>query len=234
MVRKYPERIAARMTRIINQDEVLLIRQNTKINFGSSNAIIGTVFMTNPGSFDFKHTKGWAEFKSGNGLLNVLETEDFADLTMQNLIEVIREGYKNANLGSPDGIVQVFNISNVVQSKGEKAEDYYKKVRVLLEKSDEYGVSLIQEPVTNNKQIFLETCMSSKFIIMGFVDNVFSEKVSNLISWSHVISEKLIVATDKKKRFSHPRRWRTERHLKEQAIGRMSEVLNTSQLGSKI
>ncbi|WP_099331464.1 hypothetical protein [Priestia aryabhattai] len=228
MVRKYPERITARMTRIIGQDEVFLIRQNTKIKFGSSEAIIGTVFMTNPGSFDFKHTKGWADFKSGKGHSNVLEAEDYADLTTQNLIEVIREGYKHANLGYPDGIVQIFNISNVVQSKGEDVENSHKKVTILIEESDDHELSLIQELVTNNEQKFLEACMSSKFIIMGFVDNVFSENVSALINWSHVISHRLIVAIDKKKRFSHPRRWRTERYLKEFAISEMCRILKNS------
>ncbi|WP_400244581.1 hypothetical protein AB3U99_24240 [Niallia sp. JL1B1071] len=156
----------------MNQDDVLLIRQHTKIKFGSSTSVIGTVIMTNPGSFDFKNTKGWDDFKNGKGLLNVFEAEDYADLTMQNIIEVVREGYKSANLGSPDGIVQIFNISNVVQSKGEKAEDYHKKVRILIEKSNEFELSLLQEPATNNKQAFLDACMSSQFIIMGFVNNV--------------------------------------------------------------
>lgn len=228
MVRKYSERITARMTRIIDPDEVLLIRQNTKIKFGSSDAIIGTVFMTNPGSFDFKHTEGWADFKSGKGLLNVLETEGYADLTMQNLIEVVREGYKQANLGSPDGIVQIFNISNIVQKKGEKAEEYHKKVKDVIEKSNSVDLSLLHDPATINEQAFLEACMSSNFIIMGFVDNVFSENVSDLKSWSQVIADRLIVAIDEKKRFSHPRRWRTEIHLKELAISEMCKVLKNS------
>lgn len=62
------------------------------------------------------------------------EAEDYADLTRQNIIEVIKEGYKSANLGTPDGIVQIFNISNVVQSKGERAEDYHEKVNILIKK----------------------------------------------------------------------------------------------------
>jgi hypothetical protein len=227
MVRKFPERIAARMTRIMNEDEVLLIRQHTKIKFGSSASEIGTVIMTNPGSFDFKKTKGWDDFKNGKGLLNVFETEDYADLTMQNIIEVVREGYLSANLGSPDGIVQIFNISNVVQSKGEKVEDYHKKVRMLIEKSNEIELNLLEEPVTNNEQAFLDTCLSSQFVIMGFVDSVFSKNVSDIIKWSQSVSDRLIVAVDEKKRYSHPRRWRTDKQLKELAIRRMSEVLTT-------
>jgi hypothetical protein len=228
MARKFPERIAARMTRIMNQDDVLLIRQHTKIKFGSSTSVIGTVIMTNPGSFDFKNTKGWDDFKNGKGLLNVFEAEDYADLTMQNIIEVVRDGYRYANLGSPDGIVQIFNISNVVQSKGEKAEEYHKKVRMFMEKSNKFELSLLQEPATNNEQTFLDVCMSSQFVIMGFVDNVFSESVSDIIKWSQAVSDRLIVAIDEKKRYSHPRRWRTEKHLKELAIRRMSQVLQTS------
>ncbi len=227
MIRKFPERIAARMTRIMNEDEVLLIRQHTKIKFGSSASVIGTVIMTNPGSFDFKKTKGWDDFKNGKGLLSVFEAEDYADLTMQNIIEVVREGYISANLGSPDGIVQIFNISNVVQSKGEKVEDYHKKVRMLIEKSNEIELNLLEDPVTNNEQAFLDTCLSSQFVIMGFVDSVFSKNVSDLIKWSKSVSDRLIVAVDEKKRYSHLRRWRTDKQMKELAIRRMSEVLTT-------
>jgi len=228
MGRKFPERVAARMTRIITQNEVLLIRQHTKIRFGSSSSVIGTVIMTNPGSFEFKKTKGWSDFKNGKGTLDIFEAEDYADLTMQNVIEVIREGYKSANLGSPDGIVQIFNISNVVQSKGEQAEDYHKKVKMLLDKNNLIEKGLLHEPVTNHEETFLNICKSSPFIIMGFVDKVFSENVSNLIKWSQVLSDKLVVAIDEKKRYSHPRRWRTEKHLKELAISKMSQVLEKS------
>ncbi|MEH7094074.1 hypothetical protein [Neobacillus vireti] len=225
MVRKFPERISARMIRILNQKKVFLIRQHTNIKFGTSAFIIGTVIMTNPGSFDFKNSKGWDDFKNGKGHLEVFDAEDYADLTIQNIIEVIREGYKSANLGTPDGIVQIFNISNVVQSKGEKAEDYHKKVKMLIEKSNEFDQNLITDPVTNNEQAFIDTCISSQFVIMGFVDKVFSNNVSDIIKWSRPLSDRLIVAIDDKNRYSHPRRWRTEKHLKELAIKRMSQVL---------
>jgi hypothetical protein len=227
MVRKFSELISARMTRIINQKNVLLIRQNTNIKFGTSASILGTVIMTNPGSFDFKNSKEWDEFKNGRGNIEVFEAEDYADLTMQNIIEVIREGYKSTNLGTPDGIVQIFNISNVVQSKGEKAEDYHKKVKILIGKSNELEQNLLTDPVTNNEEAFIDTCMSSQFVIMGFVDKVFSNSVSDLIKWSRSVSNRLVVAIDEKNRYSHPRRWRTETQLKEQAIKRMSQVLET-------
>lgn len=192
-----------------------------------SDVKLGIVIMTNPGSFDFKNSNGWDDFKNGRGHIEVFEAEDYADLTMQNIIEVIREGFKSANLGTPDGIVQIFNISNVVQSKGEKTEDYHKKVKLLLGKGNELEQNLLADPVTNNEQAFIDTCISSRFVIMGFVDKVFSSNVSDIIKWSRLVSDRLIVAIDGKNRYSHPRRWRTERHLKEQAIKRMSQVLGT-------
>lgn len=70
--------------------------------------------------------------------------------------------------------------------------------------------------------------MASQFVIMGFVDKVFSKNVSDIIKWSEAVSGRLIVATDQKNRYSHPRRWRTEKHLKELAIKRMSQVLQIS------
>lgn len=207
MVRKFPELISARMTRLINQKEVMLIREHTNIKFGTTDSLLGIVIMTNPGSFDFKISKGWDDFKNGRGRLEVFEAEDYADLTMQNIIEVIREGYNSANLCAPDGIVQIFNISNVVQSKGEKAEAYHEKVKMLIEESTVPEQTLLIDPVTNNEQVFKDTCTRSKFVIMGFVDSVFSNNVSEIVKWSRSVSDRLVVAIDKKNRYSHPRRW---------------------------
>ncbi|EOP29451.1 MULTISPECIES: hypothetical protein [Bacillus] len=35
--------------------------------------------MTNPGSFDFKNTKGWDDFKNGQFPIDFVETKDYAD-----------------------------------------------------------------------------------------------------------------------------------------------------------
>ena len=103
MARKYPEPVSAIMLRIKDQDEIIFIRQKTEIQFGSSDEIIGAAFLTNPGSFEFKHSPGWNDFKegkNGNWEDDRFHAVDFADLTMQNLIEVIRQGYKGQGLGA--------------------------------------------------------------------------------------------------------------------------------------
>lgn len=224
MAKKYPEKVSARMIRIIEQGEVYLIRHSTFIQFGTSSSLIGTVFMTNPGSFDFKNSSGWEDFKNGKGDVNIFSGEDYPDLTMQNIIEVVRESYKAANLGAPDGVVQIINLTNVVQSKKDKVEDYYQKVKRLI---NERGLdqALLTDVTTTDQQAFLDTCEKSKFVIMGFADKVFSEKVLTMKHWSHLVSNKLVVALDKKNRFSHPRRWRTDKDLKERAIEKMAQVL---------
>ncbi|HFJ9318632.1 TPA: hypothetical protein ACGW54_003943 [Bacillus tropicus] len=71
------------------------------------------------GEFKIEQGKAWSDMSVNDFVMKVARPKDFADLTMQNIIEVIRGGYKFAYLGSPDGIVQIFYIPNVVQSKGE-------------------------------------------------------------------------------------------------------------------
>ena len=48
------------------------------------------------------------------------------------------------------------------------------------------------------------------------------------MNWSRSVSDRLIVAIDRRNRYSHPRRWRIEKYLEEIAIKRMSEVLEAA------
>ncbi|GAK03714.1 hypothetical protein JCM19037_2057 [Geomicrobium sp. JCM 19037] len=88
----YPERVRAKMYRIIDDSEVLLIRKQTRIQLGEGKAVIGIVLMTNPGSFKCGNTEEWQLFQAGEGLNDHYEGENFPDMTMQCVIEVIRKG----------------------------------------------------------------------------------------------------------------------------------------------
>lgn len=43
---KYPEKVFARMIRIVNGEEILLFRKYTQIQFGSSSKVLGAAIMT--------------------------------------------------------------------------------------------------------------------------------------------------------------------------------------------
>lgn len=221
MARVFPEQVTASMIRVIHDDEVLLIRHSTEIHFGESNELLGIAVMTNPGKFEFHKTPGWNEFKLGAGHTDTFEAADYPDLTMQNIIQVIRNGYESAGLFKPNGILRVYNLSNIRQPDGQKAEIYHNRAKTVLPFAK---LSLLEDPVTHSRERFLDECNKSRFVIIGFVDGAFDQKMRQLCSWSKEI-EHLACAIDDKGRDSHPRRWRTDQQLMNQAIQSLNSVL---------
>ena len=217
-VRKYPEQVESEIYRVIQGNEIFLLRQ-------SANFIIGkpvnsaTVLMTNPGSFEFRNTIGWKSFKNGHGESDYFSGKDYPDMTMQNVIEVIKEGY--SNICSPCCRVEIINISNIVNSKGNLAEGDHNKVKPILGEKNE----LLQSPIITNQEIFNKKCSQSDFIIMGFVKNVFAKEVMKLLKWVVPFQNKLVVAPDNDGWCSHPRRWRTETYLKNEANCRLQRII---------
>lgn len=226
---KYPEKVFARMIRIVNGEEIFLFRKDTQIQFGSSSKVLGIAIMTNPGSFSFKNSKEWNDFQKGNTVYSVFEAYDKPDLTMQNLIQVIREAYKRVGLREPNGIVRIYNISSIVESKKENVEHKHQKALQLLDKSSYYETHLLKEIFLTNEYEFVKACNEFNFVIMGFADKVFASKVSALTTWkeSPAICKKVVYARDNNRRLSHPRRWRTEGYLMEIAIEGLVEVLKS-------
>ncbi|ACT03360.1 hypothetical protein [Paenibacillus sp. JDR-2] len=221
--RVYPERVTASMMRIIHEDEVLLMRHSTTIHFGNSDDLLGVVIMTNPGKFEFKHSPKWEEFKNGEGASDVFKSADYPDLSMQNVIEVIRAGFAACRRSEPKGILRVYNLSNVRQPDGQKAETYHDRAKSLLS-SDE--ISLLEDPITHNREQFMTECAKAKFVIMGFVQGAFDQKMQQVRAWSNELNGNgLVVALDNNDHFTRPRRWRTDRQLKQQAIESMISVL---------
>ncbi|MFD0620356.1 hypothetical protein ACFQZR_23095 [Paenibacillus sp. GCM10027629] len=221
MTRVYPEQVTASMIRVIHDDEVLLIRHSTEIHFGESDDLLGIAVMTNPGKFEFSKTSGWSEFKLGIGPTNTFEARDYPDLSMQNVIQVIRSSYESAGLSKPNGILRVYNLSNIRQPDGQKAEIYHSRAKHALPVEK---LSLLEDPITHSRECFLDECNKSRFVIMGFVDGAFNQKMKQLCSWSEEI-EHLACAIDDKGRHSHPRRWRTDPKLMNQAVESLKSVL---------
>lgn len=221
MTRVYPERVSASMERVIHDEEVLLIRHSTSIQFGNSEEPLGMVVMTNPGKFEFKKSLGWDDFKSGKGSNDLFEATDYPDLTMQNVIEVIRAGYDECGLAKPKGILRVYNLSNVRQPDGQKAELYHERAKRAL---SEDKIMLLEDPVIHNRERSIKECTNAKFIIMGFVNGAFDQQMRQVRAWSEELTG-LVVALDNNGHYSHPRRWRMDLKLKQQAIESMKSAL---------
>jgi hypothetical protein len=210
MSRVYPEQVTASMIRVLHDGEVLLIRHSTEIHFGKSKELLGIVVMTNPGKFEFHKAPGWNDFKLGKGSSDTFEAADFPDLSMQNVIQVIRNGYEASGKSKPDGILRVYNVSNVRQPDGQRAEMYHNRAKAALPLEK---LAFLEDPVTHSKEHFMEECNNSRFVIMGFVDGAFEHEVQQICSWSKEFKH-LVCAIDDKGRLSHPRRWKTEEKTK--------------------
>ncbi|GAK03715.1 hypothetical protein JCM19037_2058 [Geomicrobium sp. JCM 19037] len=85
-------------------------------------------------------------------------------------------------------------------------------------------LELLEDRVTHDFATFHKHAQSLDFIMMGFVNNVFVERIAQVKKWAEQV-EQLVVSEDNRMNFSHPRRWRTDLLLKVKAIQRMSEVL---------
>lgn len=224
MGRKYPERVTASMLRVNHDNETLLIRHNTSVHFGESTDQLGMVIMTNPGSFELKTTTPeWTSFKNGTSLSDTFEVDDYADLTMRNIIKAIKCSYEDQSMIS--GILRVYNLSNIRQPVGLKAEIYHNRAKQVI--SSEL-MTLLEDPITHSEDSFLAECNKSRFVIMGFVDKVFEDKMSKVINWSESVKDRRVCAVDKKGRFSHPRRWITEPFLMNEAIKSLKSVTSKS------
>jgi hypothetical protein len=223
---KYPEKVFARMIRIGDEEDYFLLRNDTAIQFGRSSKELGIAIMTNPGSFSFRDSKEWDDFQKGNTSYHVFEAYDRPDLTMQNIIKVIREAFQKLEFGEPNGVVRIFNISSIVEPKKEKVEQKHQKALQILESSSHLNTHHLLEPIVNNEYQFVKACGQVDFIILGFADKVFTTQVLNLTSWAEnpAIRKKVVYAKDNSGRISHPRRWRTEGYLMEKAIEGLVEV----------
>lgn len=219
--RVFPERVWGSMTRVVG-DKVYLVRRNTYIQLGDSEETLASAFLTNPGSYTFSTTE-WTGFEAGRGGNDEYTSWGYPDLTMQCIIQAIREGYRRAGAGSPDGRVHIYNLSNVVTPKAKETEDYHRSVAALL--GPDKLRPLLEEPCTHVKEDFVKVLQDSRFVIFGFAADVFREKAETLKKWEKEYPGKLVAAIDAKKRYSAPRRWRTEPKLMNSAAQSLFTVL---------
>ncbi|TWH52014.1 hypothetical protein [Sporomusa sp. KB1] len=232
-IRKYPQRILSSMTRFKDaigrfyrdgNKQCYLVRNNTKIYFGEAEKLLGTVIMTNPGSYGLDEIPGWSRFKSGYGEVEAIEGFGYADQTMQNIIWAIKDAFKLMNMCVPSGYIRVHNLSSVVCPNRESAEDYHQYVRQIINrnKADD---NLLEEFATKNFAEFIKICNNSPFVILGFVKNIFSDKANDLLNWSSSCSN-VLISSDNSGWPSHPRRWRTEIALHNKAIAEIVKVIS--------
>ena len=219
-MRKYGQKVVSDMYRIKDNQQIFLLRQSAEFCLGTDPKHRATVFMTNPGSFDLKNEQGWDQFVQGLGTSDTLQGSGYPDLTMQNVIEVINKSYESLNK-KQSCHVEIINLSTVCNPKGSEVEAYHEKVENLIGKC-----SLLYPQSTSDKDAFKKKCDKSDFIILGFVKGVFVPKVEQIRNWANAMcSSKIVVAKDDAGWYSHPRRWRTEKFLHDQAKDKLSNIL---------
>jgi len=227
----YPQSVFAEMTRFENPEGgwhldknglCYLVRNKTRIEFGHSDQLIGTVIMTNPGSYGLDKVKGWEEFRKGEGKGKQLTGYGKPDPTMQNIIMVVQETFKRAGKGMPEGYINIFNLSSIVCPKGETTVEYHKKLKELIS-GDKSAENLLEcTEVKENLKPILE---NSPFVILGFLQDAFKNKAIAVKEFSMLYPRKSIMALDKRHWPSHPYRWKIDKELAEKAITSLIETI---------
>lgn len=225
-LRIYPEKVTATIRRIKHVDGVALVRTDTKIHFNDEDTALGTVFMTNPGSYKMSKHRDWDLFIKGEGNIDFITGEDSPDATMRSLIGVVRTAYELVGISKPRGYLSIYNISSLIETDGNKINNYHNKVVNLLT-ANEINPSILCEQEASEKDHFYNQCKNSSFIIMGFLKNAFKEDVQRLKGWGEEHKQKLVFAADKEGDYTHPFSWLPKPPLKQQAINRLVDVIRT-------
>lgn len=229
----FPQTVFAEMTRFADhagnwymndKKDCYMVRNKTKIEFGKADNLIGIVIMTNPGSYGLDRIVGWKDFKRGNGKTEILKGEGFPDPTMQNVISVILSAYERKQISMPNGFIDVLNISSVVCANGENVLDYHEVVKKLIRKHN-LDPSCLEDIRVHGRSKLSNIFEESPFVILGFVQKVFDEKVKEIMKLSSDFPNKAVVAKDKNNWPTHPYRWRADKWLKEEAISELVKVI---------
>ncbi|WP_270566779.1 hypothetical protein [Clostridium beijerinckii] len=180
---KYKQPIYAEITRVYDEKlkEYHLLRNDTKIIFGNDNKLLGTVIMSNPGSFDFKYDPNWTGFINGEGSDNIFKSKvGRPDSTMINIIKAIETAYAEKGSAVPDGYVRIYNISSVRCAQGKKALEVHNRVREILYEN-ESDISILKDPTIYDEALFKNLCNESAFVIMGFIKGFLNNEAEMLI-----------------------------------------------------
>jgi hypothetical protein len=217
----YTEQVVAEMRRLILGQRIVLLRTRTKIIFSKDNDMLGTVIMTNPGSYKMGGYPHWDDFSKGKGNQDIIQGIGTPDTTMQNLIEVILKAYEPEY---PKGYLSVLNITALVEPDGEKIVSYHGQMVDELQRLGS-DISILYESEVYHQKMFQQQCENSSFIMMGFLNDIFYDEVLRIREWSKRYESKLVYALDRQGRLVHPFRWRLKPRYKEQAIERLKAVL---------
>lgn len=214
---KFPE-VKAKMTRLkdksgeLIKDEknnCILVRNDTKILFDNSNNHIGTVIMSNPGSFKFDISMSindWNNFISGYSPADTMAGEGKPDSTMRNIIKAVSKAYNEVYKKDPAGYIEVYNLSSVVNPDSKKAIEYHNKAYEVYYVKDNSNV--IIDPVIKDQQCFYDLCARSNFVILGFVSSFLNNEAIKIINWSKMYNYKIIYAKSIAKSWpTHPYIW---------------------------
>ncbi|MCA0757006.1 hypothetical protein KP806_18250 [Paenibacillus sp. N4] len=214
-MRKYNQKVTAVMHRVYCDSlGYVFVRKKTKITFGPGEQTHGLVIMSNPGSFSPESSNHvWMDFCNGTGS-DELEVEGHPDVTMQNIIQALQSS-ASASGSMLNGSIDIYNLSAVVQPKGDDAEKYHHQAELALSCIQQQEI--LNEHWMNGQSEFNSflQARNDQFVIMGFVKKLFLKKQRNIQNWSRSLPN-VLYAEDKSGYWSHPRRWRTELWLREQ------------------
>jgi hypothetical protein len=215
MSRVFTQKVSATMHRVkCDKLGYVFARRNTEVCMGPNNRIQGAFIMSNPGSYSPKYSdRNWNSYCLGEGD-DKLQGWGYPDPTMQNVIQVLSDASKEADF-LLDGIIEIYNLSAVVQPQGQNAEQYHNLAEKALMKDERQH--LLHEVWMKDQFSFEEYILERnyQFVIVGFADKLFEGKRMNVQAWSGS-HPNIFYATDNSGRWSHPRRWRTEPELGKQ------------------
>lgn len=208
---KYEQPVYAEITRVYDKklNVYHLLRNDTKIIFGNGNKLLGTVIMSNPGSFDFKYDPNWAGFINGEGTEKIFKSKmGRPDSTMINIIKAIETAYDEKGSVVPDGYIRIYNISSVRCAQGKKALEAHNRVKEILPQNG-VDISILQDSTIYNETSFNELCKQSRFVIMGFIKNFLMDEAEMLIQNINNYSKNKMIAaySDNNSILYHPACW---------------------------
>lgn len=226
---KYQQLVSATITRIDDKvnNKYYFVRNDTKIIFGNGKILLGSVIMTNPGSFDFKNNTLWNDFVQGKGSNTFHKNNGHPDSTMINIIKVIEEAYKQVGREEINGYVNIYNLSSAKCANGKEALECHNSIKKLINENN-MSINLLADENIYNKEKFINMCRESNFVMIGFLKNLFVDKVHDierLIMEANI--KNIAQALDDKNWSSHPMRWIREKkgYLEKRAIENLYEII---------
>lgn len=187
-----------------NQGDCYLVRNKTKILFDSSDEKIGSVIMSNPGSFKLD-IGGWDKFKEGADGIDEISGTGALDPTLRNIAKMIQLAFTNVGK-VPKGYIEVYNLSSVVNPDSSLAEEYHDYA---MESSSQDLLNKIIDPVVTDHKKITHACQDPQFIIIGFVQAFLTAEAQQIQNWciNHFNGRTIYISQETKNWPCHPLIW---------------------------